>query len=91
VGYYGLSERDALEPLLSLARAKVGAERGEWLDDLRRDAPTVVARLEQILDAEVAPAVPLRTPVMKTRSLFDRLMTTRTRILLLLGFEGHPV
>ena len=49
---FGLPEHDALAPLLKLAREKHGADRREWLDDLRRDAPTVVARLEQLLAGE---------------------------------------
>lgn len=54
--FFGLSERDALAPLLELAREKHGYDRQEWLSDLRRDAPTVVARLEQLLAREDEPA-----------------------------------
>jgi len=53
------AEHDALAPLLALARQKEGLERAAWLDDLRADAPTVVARLEVMLrdeaDARVVP------------------------------------
>ncbi|MBK6487448.1 MAG: hypothetical protein IPF98_11365 [Gemmatimonadetes bacterium] len=42
-------EHDALAPLISLARGQGAAQRQAWLDDLRTEAPTVVARVEQAL------------------------------------------
>jgi hypothetical protein len=56
-------DRDALAPLLELARHKHGADRTLWFDELRRDAPTVVARLEAVLAAEAtAQVVPIARP-----------------------------
>ncbi len=62
--FFGLSERDALAPLLELAREKHGYDRQEWLSDLRRDAPTVVARLELLLANEAASTI---TPAERVR------------------------
>jgi hypothetical protein len=47
-------ELAALAPLLDLARQKTGHERQEWLDDLRTDAPILMARIEAILATEAA-------------------------------------
>lgn len=47
-------ERIALIPLVTLAKGKTAAEREEWMDDLRRDAPCVVARVEALLAQERA-------------------------------------
>jgi len=46
------AERAALSPLLDLARQYTGGSRRVWLDELRREAPTVALRLEALLDAE---------------------------------------
>lgn len=62
--FFGLSERDALAPLLELAREKHGYDRQEWLSDLRREAPTVVARLERLLANEAESTI---TPVPSVR------------------------
>ena len=51
------TERDALAPLLQLARTRHGADRRLWLDELRRDAPAIVMRLEAILAQEVEAGV----------------------------------
>lgn len=47
-------EEAAMAPLLDLARQRVGAERRAFLDDLRRDAPTVTAMIERALAREAA-------------------------------------
>lgn len=47
-------ELAALAPLLDLARQKTGAERREWIDDLRKDAPVLMGRIEAMLAAEEA-------------------------------------
>lgn len=47
--FFGMGERDALAPLLTLAREMNHHDRRSWLEDLRRDAPTVVASLERLL------------------------------------------
>jgi hypothetical protein len=51
------AERAALAPLLEMARARHGADRRLWLDDLRREAPVMVARLEALLAEEHAKGV----------------------------------
>jgi hypothetical protein len=52
-------ELAALAPLLDLARQKTDAERREWIDDLRKDAPVLMARIEAMLAAEEAePSAP---------------------------------
>jgi hypothetical protein len=39
----------ALAPLINLARGKSDAERSEWMEDLRREAPILMARIEALL------------------------------------------
>lgn len=48
------AERFALAPLLELARLHAGGAQRLWLEELRRDAPTVAARLATLLDLEAA-------------------------------------
>ena len=52
------AERVALAPLLQLARLHSGGAQRLWLEELRREAPTVAARLAVLLDLEatVTPA-----------------------------------
>jgi hypothetical protein len=50
------AERAALAPLLQLARLHAGGAQRLWLDELRREAPTVAARLAALLDLEAASA-----------------------------------
>ena len=47
-------EEAAMAPLLDLARQRDGAERRAFLDDLRRDAPTITAMIERALAREAA-------------------------------------
>jgi hypothetical protein len=47
-------ELAVLAPLLDLARQKSGAERAEWIADLRTDAPVLMARVEALLADEAA-------------------------------------
>lgn len=77
-------EREALAPLLDLAHAQSDAERRAWLEDLRTDAPTVVARLELLLIdsnalpfAVTKPQIASSTPSSK-RSWILRLNWIRT-------------
>jgi hypothetical protein len=46
------AERVALAPLLQLARLHTGGAQRLWLEELRREAPTVAARLAALLDGE---------------------------------------
>ncbi len=46
---YRSRERQALAPLLELARGKSARELQEWLEYLRAEGPTVAARLERLL------------------------------------------
>lgn len=50
-------EEAAVAPLLELARQRVGNDRRDFLDDLRRDAPTVTAMIERQLAREAADVV----------------------------------
>jgi hypothetical protein len=44
-----VAEHEALLPLLELVRSAPGAAQSQLLNELRQDAPTVVARVEQAL------------------------------------------
>jgi hypothetical protein len=48
----------AIEPLLATARRMDWPERQAWLDDLRTDAPTLIAEVERILARRSADASP---------------------------------
>ena len=76
----GTRERDALAPLLAIARSKSGAEREEWLADLRTDAPTVVRRLERLLaEHERTPVQPAATPTTPASTRFARMLHATRR------------
>ncbi len=44
--------RDALAPLLDCARTLRDVDRTAWLAELRKESPTVVTLLEQLLRAQ---------------------------------------
>jgi hypothetical protein len=67
-------ERDALAPLIELARHKFGADRTLWLNELRADAPTVAARLEALLAEEAQPHV---LPIERPRPSRERVVAPR--------------
>lgn len=67
-------ERDALAPLLELARHKFGADRTMWLNELRSDAPTVAARIEALLAEEASAQV---LPIERPRPVRDRVSAPR--------------
>jgi len=48
------SQSDALAPLVDLARSHHGYDRTVFLSELRRDAPTVAAMVEQLLRLDAA-------------------------------------
>ncbi len=48
------SQSDALAPLADLARSRHGYDRTVFLSELRRDAPTVAAMVEQLLLIDAA-------------------------------------
>lgn len=49
---FNARELAAIAPLLELARAKDKVERDLWINDLRQDAPVLMARIEAMLDEE---------------------------------------
>lgn len=51
----------ALAPLVATAQALGCHERRDFLDDLRREAPTVTAEVERLLDASAV--TPLEMPL----------------------------
>jgi hypothetical protein len=55
-------ELAALAPLLDLARGKTDMARRAWIDDLRRDAPVTMARIEAILAEEARSEPAVRVP-----------------------------
>jgi hypothetical protein len=59
-GFFQKDDRDALSPLLEIARTKSAVELDAWLADLRSDAPCVVARIEVLLAEEQRGPVPER-------------------------------
>ncbi len=67
-------ERDALAPLIELARHKFGADRTLWLNELRADAPTVAARIEALLAEELEAHV---LPIERPRPIRDRVAEPR--------------
>jgi hypothetical protein len=70
-------EEAAMAPLLDLARQRVGAERRAFLDDLRRDAPTVTAMIERQLAREAEATAMPHEPA--ATSVFDTVRTTGPR------------
>ncbi len=50
--------RTALAPLLQCARTLGDVDRAAWLAELRRDSPTVVTLIEQLLQTDAPDSVP---------------------------------
>lgn len=58
-GFFEKSQEAALAPLVELAQNRTGDEREHFLQELRRDAPTVARMVESRLGAEnPLPALP---------------------------------